>query len=57
MSVLESIRPTTSRRVIDLVQEAGVDVSDWSNFKGGAADAGRNPRYCYTLILHVQFAM
>ena len=32
---------------MDLVAEAGVDVSDWANGKGGAAKAAANPRYCY----------
>lgn len=44
---LEEIRPLEHRRVIDLVAEAGVDVSDWANFRGGAANAAANPRYCY----------
>jgi hypothetical protein len=30
---------------MDLVQRAGVDVSDWSNYAGKASAA--NPRYCY----------
>lgn len=32
---------------MDLVAEAGVNVSDWANFQGGAARAAMNPRYCY----------
>lgn len=32
---------------MDLVEEAGLDVSDWSNFKGGASKAASNPKYCY----------
>lgn len=44
---LASIAPTAKRRVMDLVSEAGVDVSDWRNFKGGEAKASTNPKYCY----------
>lgn len=32
---------------MDLVREAGVDVSDWGNYKKGPAYAASNPRYCY----------
>jgi 5-methylcytosine-specific restriction enzyme A len=45
MSLLKEITPTIRQRVIDLVEAAGVDVSDWANFKG--EDAGKNPKYCY----------
>ena len=44
---LESLRPTERRRVMDLVRDAGVDVSDWSNYEGGVARAAANPKYCY----------
>lgn len=44
---LERIRPKESRRVYDLVAKAGIDVSDWSNFKGGERRAASNPKYCY----------
>jgi 5-methylcytosine-specific restriction protein A len=47
MEALELIRPRGHERVIDLVEEAGHDVSDWGNFKGGPAKASMNPRYCY----------
>src|SRR5258707_492364 len=47
MSDLTALRPTKSRRVMDLVHEAGVDISDWPNFEGGASKAASNPRYCY----------
>ena len=30
---------------MDLVKLAGVDVSDWANFKG--KHASTNPKYCY----------
>lgn len=47
MSVLDDLKPTSKLRVIDLVREAGVDVSDWSNFNGGKKKAAVNPKYCY----------
>ena len=47
MSVLDDLKPTSKLRVIDLVREAGVGVSDWSNCKGGKKKAAVNPRYCY----------
>ena len=42
---LSEIRPTRPARLIDLVRDAEVDVSDWGNFKG--ANAASNPKYCY----------
>ena len=48
-AILESLRPTTKTNVIDLVAEAGVDVSPW-HFRadGTAIDApAENPSYCY----------
>ncbi|MDF1680471.1 HNH endonuclease signature motif containing protein [Ponticaulis sp.] len=47
MSELKSLFPQTKRRIMDLVAEAGIDISDWPNFKGGAAKAAANPKYCY----------
>lgn len=44
---LEEIKPQRLGRVIDLVAEAGVDVSDWANVKGGEKNAASNPKYCY----------
>lgn len=44
---LEELRPTSHRKIIQLVEEAGIDVSDWANFKGGAERASMNPKYCY----------
>lgn len=32
---------------MDLVADAGIDVTDWANFKGGASKAAANPKYCY----------
>jgi 5-methylcytosine-specific restriction enzyme A len=45
--MLEELKPTGKRRVIDLVSAAGVDVSDWANFAGGEKRAASNPKYCY----------
>lgn len=47
MPKLEDIYPTKKYNVIDLVKEAGVDVSDWKNCSSGAKGASRNPKYCY----------
>jgi 5-methylcytosine-specific restriction protein A len=47
MTTLAEIEPRTLGRVMDLVREAGVDVSAWANLKGGAARAATNPKYCY----------
>ena len=47
MSTLSELKPTQKRRLIDLVSAAGVDTSDWANFKGGKAKAAANPKYCY----------
>ena len=47
MSSLNDIKPTERLRVIDLVKAAGLDVRDWSKFKGGKAKAAVNPKYCY----------
>ena len=50
MATLEDIRPTRKDFVHDLVREAGLDVSDWSNSKRGAAGARTNPKYCYEWV-------
>ena len=47
MSALSELEPKERCRVIDLVHDAGVDVSDWGNFKGGKKKAASNPKYCY----------
>lgn len=45
--LLSELKPRTMERVIDLVQAAGLDVSDWANFPGGKERASTNPKYCY----------
>lgn len=47
MSIKEDLHPTGKNRVIDLVQAAGVDVTDWGNYARGPRWAAVNPRYCY----------
>jgi 5-methylcytosine-specific restriction protein A len=47
MSGLSEIVPKDLPLIMDLVRDAGVDVSDWSNFKGGKNKAASNPKYCY----------
>lgn len=46
-SELEKILPTSRHRVMDLVKEAGIDVSNWTQGKGGTARAASNPKFCY----------
>lgn len=45
--MLQELKPPRQQRVMDLVAAAGVNVSDWQNFKGGAEKAASNPKYCY----------
>ena len=47
MSDLHAIRPSQRLRVMDLLAEAGVDVSDWANYANGGRAPAANPRYCY----------
>lgn len=47
MSELDQLRPTQHQLIIDLVQEAGINVSDWANGAGGLKGASTNPRYCF----------
>lgn len=44
---LASLKPTARELVYDLLQQVGMDVSDWSNYKKGATAPAANPRYCY----------
>lgn len=43
-SDLASLEPTVRVPVMELVRQAGIDVSDWANTKGRPAS---NPKYCY----------
>lgn len=47
MSILESIRPKSKKRIYDMVRDAGIDVSDWEASKGRVKSAAANPKYCY----------
>lgn len=47
MTSINELRPTSKPNVIDLLNEAGVNVKDWANFKGGITKAASNPKYCY----------
>jgi hypothetical protein len=46
LTELASIRPVTKYRIMDLLEQAGMDVSDWSkDFPG--QHPSTNPKYCY----------
>lgn len=49
MTQLLEIKPSQSKRIMDLVSDAGVDVSDWMNFRDGPKPerSASNPKYCY----------
>lgn len=47
MTTLAELKPSKLHFIMDLVAQAGIDVSDWSNFKGGPTKARVNPKYCY----------
>jgi hypothetical protein len=46
---LEQLRPSAKRRVMDLVEEAGIDVASWAFKADGipVATPAANPAYCY----------
>lgn len=44
--MLSDLRPQSKQLVYDLVTEAGVDTSDWANYKRSKSPAS-NPKYCY----------
>lgn len=47
MTTLANLKPTKLHFIMDLVAQAGIDVSDWFNCKGGPTKARVNPKYCY----------
>lgn len=47
MTIPSELRPSFAPRVMDLVAAAGVDTTDWGNYKRGVKYAGSNPKYCY----------
>lgn len=44
---LASLKPSKRELVYDLLQQVGMDVSDWSNYAKGETAPAANPRYCY----------
>lgn len=47
MSAIKELQPTQRLLVMNLLDQAGVDVSAWALGKGGARRAASNPKYCY----------
>ena len=48
MSMKDSLRPLSSQRVMDLVAEAGIDVSHWAmSMSGPVRVPAANPAHCY----------
>jgi 5-methylcytosine-specific restriction enzyme A len=45
MSTIDDLKPVHRALVMDLLAEAGFDVSDWKNYKGRSPAA--NPKYSY----------
>lgn len=45
MTDLATLKPSNKPNVIDLVRDAGVDVSEWADFRG--SNPAKNPKYCY----------
>jgi 5-methylcytosine-specific restriction protein A len=50
MSTLSDLLPTARLRLIDLVEQTGIDVSDWGNMRGGPSRAAGNPKFCYEWV-------
>jgi 5-methylcytosine-specific restriction protein A len=42
---LELLYPVETNRIMDLVEQSGIDVSDWADYKGKVP--ATNPKYCY----------
>lgn len=47
MTTKSDLAPVKRELVIDLAAKAGIDASDWGDFKGGKEKASVNPKYCY----------
>lgn len=47
MSIREELDPRGIRSVMELVAEAGLDVSEWASGRGGVRRAANNPRFCF----------
>src|ERR1700734_2693556 len=50
IAAISDLRPTAKPRQENLVEQTGIDVSDWGNMRGGASRAACNPRYCYEWV-------
>jgi hypothetical protein len=51
MSLPPELTPRVKSLVMDLAAQAGIDVSDWSNYGKGDVAPGANPAYCYEWAL------
>jgi len=40
-----NLKPSSKQLVYDLVTQAGIDTSDWADFKGDHPST--NPKFCY----------
>src|SRR5262245_44929178 len=47
MTDLSKLKPKERQRIMDLVEEEGVDITDWPNNKRGKKWAAANRKYCY----------
>jgi hypothetical protein len=47
MKSLADLKPTKREKVFDLVERAGLDVSDWINSSNDSRGYKANPKYCY----------
>jgi 5-methylcytosine-specific restriction protein A len=45
MTALSDLKPTQKFLVMNLLADAGFDVSDWANYDG--EHPASNPKYCY----------
>lgn len=45
--MLRDLKPTARRQVFDLVEEAGIDVTDWIESSNDSRGYKANPKYCY----------
>jgi 5-methylcytosine-specific restriction enzyme A len=46
--IIDLLRPTEHQTVMRLVEESGIDVSDWANYNGKSPAS--NPKYCYEWV-------
>ena len=57
---IESLRPKAPGMIMDMVSDAGIDVTPWSVTKDGAAvkNPRANPSYTYDLsLIHIQMCI